>query len=258
MILIWLFGISGLVLIVYMVYLAHHDTIDYRTILDEKFPSGFHSFRIFFISDIHRRKLKPKTLSEISQVPDIIIIGGDLKEKGVPLERVRNNLALLKKWDRPIYFVWGNNDYEEEPEVLFQLLRNENVNIIANEGKSIEANNGESINLVGLDCCTYKEARFDLAMRGVEQRNYTILITHAPSAFYEMSQSERDEAQLVLAGHTHGGQIRLFGMGLYESGSFKKEKNTFILVSEGYGYTSLPFRLGTKSECHVLTFKQKA
>ncbi|WP_404452871.1 metallophosphoesterase [Virgibacillus necropolis] len=257
MIYLLILGICLLIVIIYMVYLAHHDTIDYQTVMDEEIPSGFDLFRIFFISDIHRRGLKQTTLNKIYQHIDLIIIGGDLKEKGVPLERVRTNLEMLKKWNKPIYFIWGNNDYEEDPEALYQLLIKENVIILANETKSIVAGNGESFNLVGLDCCRYKEARFDLAMKDVEDK-YTILVTHAPSAFYDMPESEQEDTHLVLAGHTHGGQIRIFGFGLYESGSFKKEGKTSILVSEGYGYTRLPFRLGTKSECHVITFKQKA
>lgn len=249
-------AICGLLVIIYMVYLAHHDTIDYRTITDEKIPHGFDLFRIFFISDIHRRRLKQTTLNKIDQNIDLIIIGGDLKEKGVPLERVRQNLNRLKKWNKPLYFIWGNNDYEENPNALYQLLKKENVTILANETKCIVASNGDSLNLVGLDCCLYQEASFDVAMKDATD-NYTILITHAPSAFYDMSESEQNDVHLVLAGHTHGGQIRIFGFGLYESGSFKKKRKTSILVSEGYGYTRLPFRLGTRSECHVLTFKQK-
>lgn len=251
-------GIAGLLIIIYMVYLAHHDTIDFRTIRDEDFPTEFDSFRLFFISDIHRRKLKQSTLNKIIENIDIIVIGGDLREKGVPFERTRNNLKMIKNWNKPIYFIWGNNDYEEKPETLYTLLKDENIEVLANETKCIKASNGTTFNLIGLDCCQYKEARVDLAMKGIDNDAYTILITHAPSAFYDMSESEQDSIQTVIAGHTHGGQIRIFGFGLYESGGLKQKRKTNILVSEGYGYTRLPFRLGTKAECHVLTFKQKS
>lgn len=253
----WVIGICGVLLIVYMVYLAHHDTIDFRTIIDEDFPAEFDSFRMFFISDIHRRRLKQSTLNKISQNIDLIVIGGDLREKGVPFARTKRNLKSIKKWNKPIYFIWGNNDYEEKPETFYELLEDENIVILANETKRIKTSSGKHLNLVGLDCCQYREARFDLAMKSME-RAYTILITHAPSAFYDMPKSEQDNVHTVIAGHTHGGQIRIFGFGPYESGGFKRKRQTNILVSEGYGYTRLPFRLGTRSECHVLTFKQKA
>lgn len=242
--------------ITYMVYLAHHDTIDFRTIIDEDLPGGFESFRVFFISDIHRRNLKQSTLNKITDNVDIIVIGGDLREKGVPFARTRNNLKMIKNWNKPIYFVWGNNDYEEKPETLYTLLKDEGIEVLANKTKCMEASNGERLHLVGLDCCHYREARFDLAIEGNEVA-YTILITHDPSAFYELTENEQDDVDTVLAGHTHGGQIRIFGFGPFESGGFKREGNTNVFVSEGYGYTTLPFRLGTKSESHVLTFKQK-
>lgn len=129
--------------------------------------------------------------------------------------------------------------------------------MLAKETTCIEAINGASLNLVGLNYCQYLEARFDLAMKGNEAA-YTILITHAPSAFHNMMESEQDDVNTVIAGHTHGGQIRIFGIGLYECGGFKRNRQTNILVSEGYGYTRLPFHLGTRSEYHVLTFKQKS
>ncbi|ASK63319.1 metallophosphoesterase [Virgibacillus phasianinus] len=253
---IWIIGICGLLIIIYMVYLAHHDTIDYRTVNDENVPAGFDSFRIFFISDIHRRNIKQATLNKIDSHIDLIIIGGDLRENGVPLKRTRKNLDMLKKWNKSICFIWGNNDYEENPVALYQMLQKENITILANDSTQVKGNNEQYFNLVGLDCCKYKEARFDLATKNMDAA-YTVLVTHAPSAFENMTENEQDTAHLVLAGHTHGGQIRIFGYGFYERGSYTKRRNTNILISEGYGYTGLPFRLGTKSECHVLTFEKK-
>ncbi|WP_164668739.1 metallophosphoesterase [Virgibacillus doumboii] len=238
-------------LIFYMVYTAHHDTIDYRTIHDTKIKS---SFRLFFISDIHRRTLKKDTLNDIGEKIDIVVIGGDLTEKGVPIERTRDNIRKLKLLNAPIYFVWGNNDYEAFPNRIYELLIEEEVIILANQNDDITINNNK-VSLIGLDCCQYREARLDLAMANAEGE-YNILLTHAPSAFYDLDEESQNKLDVVLAGHTHGGQIRILGFGFFERGGLTKLHNTTIIVSEGYGYTRLPFRLGTKSECHVLTFIQ--
>lgn len=235
--------------VLFMIFKAHHDTIDYHTVQDKKIQT---EFNVFFISDLHRRKLSHETLASIDKKIDIIIIGGDLTEKGVPLERTRANILKLKKWNVPIYFVWGNNDYEAVPERLYQLLLNENVIVLANSNTSITINE-YIICLIGLDCYYYSEARMDLAMAGAIG-NYTILLTHSPTAFYELDDKSLETIDIVLSGHTHGGQIRFLGLGLYDKGEFTSSRGTNILVSEGYGYTRLPFRLGTKSECHVLTF----
>jgi len=236
-----------------MVYRAHHDIINYPTIYDKKLPAAFNDFRVFFISDIHRRHVNESTLRSIKKEVNVIIIGGDITEKGVPLERTKGNLKKLKKWNLPIYFVWGNNDYEEDPEALYHLLVQEGIAILANTNIDISIKN-QVLSFVGLDCCTYREARGDLALE-FAKGDYTILLTHDPSAFYELKDGEQKEIHTVLAGHTHGGQIRLFGLGIYQSGGHRTYRQTNIFVSEGYGYTKLPFRLGTNAECHVLTFK---
>lgn len=238
-----------------MVYQAHHDTIDYRTIYDKRLPVSFNDFCVFFISDIHRRNIKKYTLQSIKGEIDVIIIGGDITEKGVPLERTKRNIKKFKKWNLPIYFIWGNNDYEEHPKELFQLLVTEGVTVLANTNKNISVK-GQVISLIGLDCCKYNEANLEVASESANG-DYTILLTHDPSAFYELEDTEQQKVHTVLAGHTHGGQIRFFGLGFYQKGGLHMHHHTNVLVSEGYGYTTLPFRFGTKAECHVLIFKNK-
>lgn len=238
-----------------MVFKAHHDTIDYQIIYDDRLPEEFDGFQIFFISDIHRRNIKKNTLHLIKDKIDIVVIGGDLTERGVPLERTKNNLRKIAKWKVPIYFVWGNNDYEAHPDKVYNLLAKENVRVLTNTNEDLTRNNAV-LSLLGLDCCKYREARIDMA-RLHAKGDYHILLTHAPSAFYELEPEVQNQIHTVLAGHTHGGQIRFFGLGLYEKGGFNIDRNTNVLVSEGYGYTWLPFRFGTKSECHVVTFKNK-
>src|SRR5690625_4784872 len=222
-------------------------------IFDEELTTHFNLLSMFFISDIHRRHVMESRLKAIKGDIIVIIIGRDITEKGVPLERTKENLEKLKKWNLTIYFVWGNNDYEEDPESLYHLLVREGITILANTNIDISIKN-QVLSFVGLDCCTYREARGDLALE-FARGDYTILLTHDPSAFYELKNNDQKKIHTVLAGHTHGGQIRLFGLGIYQSGGHRTYRQTNIFVSEGYGYTKLPFRLGTKAECHVITFK---
>ncbi len=238
-----------------MIYRAHHDKIDYRIIVDHKLPKDFDGYRIFYISDIHRRHIEKSTIQSVTMNIDAVVIGGDLTEKYVPLKRTKRNIEILKKWGAPIYFVWGNNDYETNTARFSALLEKENVKILANSSENVKRNHAV-LSFLGLDCTTYKEARVDLALKEATG-DYYILLTHIPSSFYELDKNDQEKMNIVLAGHTHGGQIRVFGVGPYEKGSFKKYKNTSILVSEGYGYTLLPFRFGTSAECHVLTLHQK-
>ena len=231
-----------------MFYKAYHDKIIYKTVEDTNLPKSFHGFTIFFISDIHRRKIRAKTIHDIKQKIDAVVIGGDLLEKGVPLNRVKKNIRLLKEWNSPIYFVWGNNDYEVNNEQLIQLFDDEHVIILADSIAVINRKN-ENILFLCLDWTTEKR---DSVAINIHSDKYNILVSHAPHSYFYLNKEIKDKINLVLAGHTHGGQIRFFGIGPYRRGSFKKVEDTYVLISEGYGFSVLPFRLGTNAECHVL------
>lgn len=236
---------------IYMVYKAHHDTIKSYDIVDERLPKNFNGFSVFFISDIHRRKINKRTLKKFTDKVEFVLIGGDLTERGVPFERVRENIRRLKYFDAPIYFVWGNNDYELETDQLRKLLKEEAVIILADTSIDITKQE-ETITLVGFDCC-----KGNTLLKATKEAHgaYYILAVHIPDAFHKLSETEKAQIHTVLAGHTHGGQIRLGRFGLYERGGYTQSNQTNVVISEGYGYTGLPFRLGTDAQCHLLTFK---
>lgn len=236
----------------FMIFTAHHDTIDDRTIQDHRLPREFDQHRIFFISDIHRRKINIHTLRRIKREIHMVVIGGDFTERGVPISRTRENIQKLKQFNAPIYFIWGNNDYEVSFQAFNQMLQEEDVNILKDSYVKL-SKSGKRFYVVG----------FDYHKDGIEAINfdwaeiedgYCLLLTHVPQYFYDLNPKYQQMIDLVLAGHTHGGQIRLFNLGFYQNGGFSNHFHTNILVSEGYGYTFVPFRFQTKAECHVLTF----
>ena len=65
------------------------------------------------------------------------------------------------------------------------------------------------------------------------------------------------ELSLLLSGHTHGGQIHLFGFSPYEKGRLKKENDLTVLISNGYGTTGVPLRLGAKAETHLISIENR-
>jgi predicted MPP superfamily phosphohydrolase len=239
----------------FMIYKAHHDIVEYRSIIDDRLPNGFDGFNVFFISDIHRRKINLKTIKSIQTTIDIVVIGGDLTEKGVPLQRTRDNLRILKKLAAPVYFIWGNNDYEIDHEKLNNVLLDENIIIIKDSYIDI-TRNSDILSIIGLDYHEEQPISIDIDFEKFEDQ-YRLLLTHVPDYFYELNSYIQKNIHTVLAGHTHGGQIRIFGLGFYQRGGLHIFKQTKIFVSEGYGYTLLPFRLQTNAECHILTFKKQ-
>ncbi len=86
----------GSFLLLYMYKQAFADTVLKQEIRLKDFPSSFGAVKIFFISDIHKRVISDSIIDEVKGKPDLVIIGGDLAEKGVPLERVSANIEKLK------------------------------------------------------------------------------------------------------------------------------------------------------------------
>ncbi|WP_234396921.1 metallophosphoesterase [Bacillus massiliglaciei] len=219
------------------------------------FPDSFGEFRIFFISDIHRRQISNRLIHEIKGA-DAVIIGGDLTEKNVPFSRVKENIIKLKEL-APVYFVRGNNDYEVPQHVLDRILLQQNVSILDNAAVFLESDSGETIALIGIEDISEERDRLDLALKAdaVRDKSFNILVSHNPEVKDQLQEIKGHEISLVLSGHTHGGQIRLFGKGLYPPGKMIQEGDTIFLTSNGYGTSGLPLRLGAKPETHLLILR---
>lgn len=204
---------------------------------------------VFFISDIHRRKIDEKLLAKVqsSQKIDLVIIGGDLAERGVPLTRITENIRKLAQLG-PLFYVWGNNDREAGEEEIRGIISRYGGKILDNESVGIPGHSQWGIG--GTDDPSSRNVDIDSTLRYIEQYENVILVTHTPSIFKKIEQFY--QPRLMLAGHTHGGQIRFGKYGLQERGEFRLEKGRAKLVSNGYGTSTLPLRLGAKPECHVI------
>jgi uncharacterized protein len=240
-------------LFVYMLREAFLNQVIHQTFTFPNFPSGFNEMRIFFISDIHRRNIQESIINEVVNNAEFVVIGGDLLEKGVPFNRVEHNLKLLQKIG-PLFFVWGNNDYEVEEERLVKLFKKYNVLMLRNCSTVFRASNGDTIALMGIDDISQENDRLDLVLENTKSANFKILISHNPKIVMKMS--ELDNISLVISGHTHGGQIHLFGYSPDKKGGVYKMQFTTQLISNGYGTSMLPLRLGAKPETHLITLRK--
>lgn len=189
-----------------MVYLTFSDTITYEVFEFEQLPETFSNFTIFFIADIHRRKVNIKTLLKVKERIDLVMIGGDLVERGVPLKRMQENIRLLKHWKVPIFFVWGNNDYEVDIEEMTEILHEEKVIVLKDSYVKMKREIDE-INIIGLDYDENFKKFPNVNWNNIDE-SFTLLLTHHPVSFYELDEQMKQKVDLVLAGHTHGGQIR--------------------------------------------------
>jgi predicted MPP superfamily phosphohydrolase len=239
-------------LIAFMYREAFTNRVVYHDLEFSAFPKSFGEVKIFFISDVHRREVSPKIIEKVKGKADIVIIGGDLTEKGVPFERVQENLQALKTLG-PVFFVWGNNDYEVEAPLLDALLLNQGVKVLANSSVTFESETGDRLYLLGVDDISTNRVDLEQALYETKEEGFRILVSHNPQIRKRIRPEH--EIHLMLSGHTHGGQIRIFGFSLYEKGRVMSEHDRTILISNGYGTTGVPLRLGARAETHLLTLK---
>ncbi|WP_377888762.1 metallophosphoesterase [Alkalihalobacillus sp. R86527] len=253
MIIVLSWGAAAFVLLlIYMWVEAHLNRVVKKEIFIEGLPEGFQSFNIFFISDLHNRRISNRIIKEIRDVADIVVIGGDVMEKGVSFDKVSENMKKLSQI-APCYFVWGNNDYEEDPDRLEHILISKNVHVLNNTAVTLERN-GEQISLLGIDDLSTHHYSLDEALASARAKT-KILISHNPDIKRELKDDHG--IQLLLSGHTHGGQIRILGFGIREKGGIKQVGETVVAISNGYGTTTLPLRLMAPAESHLFTLKRK-
>jgi uncharacterized protein len=241
-------------LLLYMLKEAFANRVNVQALEFSNFPKSFGKIHLFFISDIHRRSISDSIIEEVSGKVDVVIIGGDLLEKRVPMERVKENIEKLKKLG-PILFVWGNNDYEVDVPILDAMLLHLGVTSLVNSSIKFQSDVGDQLYFIGLDEISLGRDNLEQAMDGIDHSSFKILICHNP----KISRRIHSESgiSLMLSGHTHGGQIHLFGFSPYERGSLQKVNDLTILISNGYGTTGVPLRLGAKAETHLISIEHR-
>ncbi|SFE33334.1 metallophosphoesterase [Alteribacillus iranensis] len=240
------FGLLFFMAPLYMFWEARRNRLIKEKVTIKDLPPTFEGKNLLFISDIHKRQLPQRFVNEWKNDVSLIIVGGDLAEKGVPEERVRKNLRLLKQAGE-VLFVWGNNDMEERT-MITRLLEEEDIISLENDSYQWKIK-GDSVGIVGLG---NKYGRLDSRVAGIQgDECCRIAVVHDPAAF--RSIKEKGNISFGLAGHTHGGQIRIGSFGIGEKGGWKKVGNMPVLISNGYGTTAVPLRLGAPSQVHLLT-----
>ena len=170
-------------------------------------PAAFDGFRIAFISDLHYKSLfKEKGLENLvrllnDQRADVLLVGGDLHEGCEYVAPVISALAAVKV-PMGTYVVLGNNDYEACYADIVRQLEAHNIHLLEHRVDTLKRD-GAEILIAGV------RNPFDLQKNGVSPTlalspdDFVILLTHTPDYAEDVAITNTD---LVLAGHTHGGQ----------------------------------------------------
>jgi len=235
----------------------------------ERLPQAFDGFKIVQITDIHagltiKRDWIETIAGEVKSLsPDLIAFTGDLADGSVP--HLQNDVAPLAELTAPHgkFFVTGNHEYYSGAEPWVNHAREMGYDVLMNEHRII-SKNGSSVVLAGITDYSgggfYPHHKSDpkKALHGAPNDATKILMAHQPRSLYQTDGLDLD---LVLMGHTHGGQffpwnlIATIGQPFIK-GLNKWGEKTWAYVSKGTGYWGPPVRVGARSEITVVTLKK--
>lgn len=228
-------------------------------------PAEVEGLRIAQISDLHisstiRRAYVERVVALVNrEEPDLVAITGDLMDGSVAMLREDAAPLAALRSRHGTFFCTGNHEYYSGVEEWMTELQRLGIRPLRNARVTLGEGRG-AIELAGVD--DYQAGRFgnglgpDLskALQGRDVKRPLVLLAHQPKAIHEAAAAGVD---LVLSGHTHGGQIWPFGYLValtqpYLAGLHRHQGGSWIYVSRGTGYWGPPMRLGAPHEITVL------
>jgi len=235
-------------------------------IVDVKIKDLKTPYSIVQISDVHiggliDQKFIRNIVKKVNVLtPDIVVITGDLVD--IALDYAKPALEELKHLQTKYgtYFIVGNHEYLHGIDEIIKTVNSMGIKTLENENVYI-GEKGKGFNLAGVyDYMGYRsehhEPDLELALKKVDKDSPTVLLAHQPVFIEEVG----DDVDLVLSGHTHGGQLYPFRVLVkmvqpYLAGLYQHSKDTQIYVNKGTGFWGPPMRLGASSEITYITIE---
>jgi predicted MPP superfamily phosphohydrolase len=221
--------------------------------------------KIIQISDLHLRAIRSFHVSiakRINQeVPDVVLITGDAITRTKQLGLLQSFLELM---DASILKIAILGNKENAGRVDLKLLKDcyeaHNGVLLINQSYELTVRN-RKINFLGVDDYVWGTPDIVKAAEGIDTSFDSVILNHCPAYREEIDRLAPTiplRSALILAGHTHGGQITFFGWPLYTpygSGAYVKgwysNAMSKMYVSKGIGTTVLPIRFGARAEATI-------
>jgi predicted MPP superfamily phosphohydrolase len=231
-------------------------------------PQWSRPLRVAFLSDFHTgshsddvTRLNLIINEAASFTPDLVLFGGDyvnMQLFGGGRVPPRTIARILSRLEAPLgrIAVLGNHDYVYDERAVANALRNSGITVLDHEGWTVRFQD-HPIQIMGVpDAHVTRPEAYSL-LAGLSPSAPTIVLAHDPVWFAHLPEGPH----LMLAGHTHGGQIRLPGVGIVRNSSkaplrwsygLIKERGQYLYVTSGIGTSGVPVRWGVPPEFAVL------
>jgi len=281
------YKLFSIVAVFFLIYIPLRIYYDSKNVIVEKriyeindAKRELDGLRIVFISDIqmdrftHEARVK-NYINKVNELkPDLVLISGDfIASKDRYIHKVANlvgrinfNLGVYSCVGDHDFFVY-KKDYWRSLDTMKNVLKRHNVNMIDNGNVTFQINEAR-IKVTFLTNTYVKSTNtnvLDSLAKNNDRYNLKILVSHQPDEIIANKASQLNY-NLYLAGHTHGGQVRLIFPFInltpvmletsFLAGDFKFG-HTHMIVNRGLGYSTIPFRYNVTPEISLIVIKNK-
>ncbi|MCD7900027.1 MAG: metallophosphoesterase [Bacteroides sp.] len=237
--------------------------VKHYTFQHKDVPVAFNHYRIAFISDLHYKSLfNEKRLSQLVKIirkqhPNVLLMGGDYHEGCGFIAPLFQTLSEIKT-EHGIYAVMGNHDYASCYPDLVGAMKENGIRLLEHQ-LDILHREGEQIILAGV------QNPFDLQENGesptlsLSDDDFVLLLVHTPDYIENVPVTYTD---LALAGHTHGGQVTLFGLYApalrskygqrFRTGLKYNSQGIPVIITNGLGTSRKNIRMFAPSEVVII------
>lgn len=247
-------------------------------------PSKYNGKKIVHISDIHIQNYdNPELISKLLKIiedenPDLLVYTGDYGS----IDEMRKGPDIFSRINAPLgkYAILGNHDYgnsekagdnwkDEEDKIaikneLKSIYKEWGVKLLLNESDSLVINN-KAIGILGVEVFDphhgFYDSNIEITNKNCNDLPFKILLTHNPD-FWANEILGKEDIQLTLAGHTHGGQVGFIlgpvrlsvAQAMYDRwAGLCEENDQYLYVNTGLGWYGVSLRMGIPAEVTTIT-----
>jgi predicted MPP superfamily phosphohydrolase len=249
----------------------HHPVAEHVEIRLSRLPDSFHGFRIAQITDIHFGPYMGKSgVEEAVRIarsfrPDLLTLTGDFVSPPfgqhvgpAGAQHAEPCADVLASWKGvPMVAILGNHDHWNGPDIVAGALVDRGIRVLRNESFAIERGH-DRLWISGVDDVLEKQDDLPKTLAAVPEKEATVLLAHEPDFAEDVAGFPVD---LQLSGHSHGGQVRIPGLGPIVLPELARKYHTGlnrvgrlqVYTSRGLGVINPPVRLNCPPEVTLLT-----